>query len=117
MNFLFTLVFITALFASTFKILPDIKIRWKITLLGAEVTAVLFLIGEYLLGFYFGQSNPASVYGGASSVVLILLWVYCTCLIVFFGACFTVEYALHKKENVTASSKGEAALTQKLKDI
>ena len=116
-NFLFGFVFITALFASIFKILPDIKIRWKVTLLGAAVTTLLFLIGEYLLGFYFGHSNPASVYGGASSVVLILLWVYYTCLIVFFGACFTVEYALLIEEKVEPNKFGESALNQELQEI
>lgn len=116
-NFLFSYIFITALFASIFKILPDVKLKWRVTLLGASVTTLLFLIGEYLLGFYFGHSEPASVYGGASSVVLILLWVYYTCLIVFFGACFTVEYALYKNEKVEPNEQGESALEQELQEL
>lgn len=116
-NFLFSYVFIAALFAGIFRILPDIKIRWQTTLLGASVTTLLFLLGEYLLGYYFGQSEPASVYGGASSVVLILLWVYYTCLIMFFGACFTVEYALYRNEKVVPNENGESALSKQLDEI
>ena len=74
-NYGLSFLFITFLFASIFKLLPDIVIKWKITLYGAALTTVLFLKGEFLIGYYFGQSNPGSIYGGASSIVLILLWV------------------------------------------
>ncbi|MFT7349897.1 MAG: membrane protein, partial [Candidatus Paceibacteria bacterium] len=84
-SFLFSFCFITGLFGAIFKWLPDIDIRWKTTFWGAGLTTILFLIGEYLLGFYFTKSDPTSVYGGSSSVVLILLWVYYTCIIMFFG--------------------------------
>ncbi|WP_037314040.1 YihY/virulence factor BrkB family protein [Salegentibacter sp. Hel_I_6] len=108
---------ITTLFAAIFKLLPDIKLRWRITYLGAAVTTVLFLIGEALISFYFGKSEPASVYGGASSVVLILLWVYYTCLILFFGAEFTVQYALLKNERVVPNKYGEPAIYQELEKL
>lgn len=85
--------------------------------MGAALTTALFLIGEYLISFYFGQSEPASVYGGASSVVLILLWVYYTCLILFFGAEFTVQYALLKKEKVEPNRFGEPAIYQEMKKL
>ncbi|UAB80726.1 YihY/virulence factor BrkB family protein [Marixanthomonas sp. SCSIO 43207] len=101
LNFIISEVFITALFASIFTILPDVKIKWKTTLLGALFTSFLFLIGKYILGFYFSQANPASVYGAAGSVVLILLWVYYTCLILFFGAELTVNWALHRNIQIT----------------
>ena len=101
LNFIISEVFITALFASIFTILPDVKIKWKTTLLGAIFTSFLFLIGKYILGFYFSQANPASVYGAAGSVVLILLWVYYTCLILFFGAELTVNWALHRNIQIT----------------
>lgn len=113
-NSLLSLVFITLLFASIFKLLPDIKIRWKITLWGASLTTILFLIGEYLIGIYFGRADPASVYGGASSMVLILLWVNYTCLIMFFGAEFTVQYAKYKKEKITPTEFAEPAIHQEL---
>lgn len=117
LNFLLSFLIITSLFAAIFKWLPDVKLRWKTTYLGAMLTTGLFLIAEYIIGFYFGQSNPGSVYGGASSVVLILLWVYYTCLIVFFGAEFTVQYAVHKKEKVEPNEYAEPAIYQELERL
>jgi membrane protein len=116
-NFSISFLVITTLFAAIFKLLPDIKLRWRITFLGAAVTTILFLIGEALISFYFGKSEPASVYGGASSVVLILLWVYYTCLILFFGAEFTVQYALMKNERVVPNKYGEPAIYQELEKL
>ncbi|RKS53234.1 membrane protein [Gillisia mitskevichiae] len=116
-NSLLSLVFITLLFGSIFKLLPDIKIRWKVTIYGATLTTVLFLIGEYLIGIYFGRTDPASVYGGASSMVLILLWVNYTCLIMFFGAEFTVQYARYKKEKIVPTEFGEPAIHQEMEKL
>ena len=117
LNFLISFLIITSLFAAIFKWLPDVKLRWKTTYLGAMLTTVLFLAAEYVIGFYFGQSNPGSVYGGASSVVLILLWVYYTCLIVFFGAEFTVQYALHRRDKVEPNEYAEPAIYQELERL
>lgn len=116
-NFLISFGIITSLFASIFKLLPDVKLRWKTTYWGASLTTVLFLIGEFIIGFYFGQSDPGSIYGGASSVVLVLLWVYYTCLIVFFGAEFTVQYALHSNEKVEPNEYAEPAIYQELERL
>ena len=117
LNFALSFTVITSLFAAIFKWLPDVKIRWKTTYIGAMLTTILFLIAEYLIGFYFGQSEPGSVYGGASSVVLVLLWVYYTGLILFFGAEFTVQYALHKKERVEPNEYAEPAIYQELERL
>lgn len=117
LNFLISFLIITSLFAAIFKWLPDVKLRWKTTYLGAMLTTGLFLIAEYIIGFYFGQSNPGSIYGGASSVVLILLWVYYTCMIVFFGAEFTVQYALHRKDKVEPNEYAEPAIYQELERL
>lgn len=117
LNFVLSFSIIMSLFAAIFKWLPDVKLRWKTTYLGAMLTTCLFLIAEYLIGLYFGKSNPGSVYGGASSVVLILLWVYYTCLIVFFGAEFTVQYALHKKDKVEPNEYAEPAIYQELERL
>ncbi len=109
LNFIFSQIIVTALFAAIFTILPDVKIKWKTNLIGAFMTSLLFLAGKYLIGFYFAKSDPASVYGAAGSVVLLLLWVYYTCLILFFGAEFTVNWALLRNikieptENATLS--------------
>ncbi|GAA4322892.1 hypothetical protein GCM10023115_51220 [Pontixanthobacter gangjinensis] len=116
-NFALSFLIITTLFAAIFKLLPDIKIRLKTTYVGAALTTILFLIGEYVISFYFGQSSPGSVYGGASSVVLILLWVYFTCLILFFGAEFTVQYALFNKEKVVPNRFGEPAIYQEMEKL
>lgn len=84
---------ITVLFALMFKYLPDAKINWKAVWVGAIITAILFVLGKSLLGFYFGEADPGSTYGAAGTVVLILLWVSYSCLILFFGAEFTWVYA------------------------
>jgi membrane protein len=116
-NYMVSFVFITALFGAIFKLLPDIKIKLKITLYGAALTTVLFLIGEFLISYYFGKSNPGSVYGGASSIVLILLWVNYTCLIMFFGAEFTVQYALYKNERIRPNRFSEPAIFKELEKL
>lgn len=84
---------VTALFAAIFKFLPDAEIRWKDVWVGAFVTAVLFTLAKYALGFYFSHSAPASTYGAAGSIVLIMLWVTYGALILLYGAEFTRIYA------------------------
>jgi len=90
---LLSLGVITVLFALLFKYLPDAKIKWKSIWVGALLTAVLFTLGKFLLGLYFGKADPSSTYGAAGSIVLILLWVSYSCLILFFGAEFTWVFA------------------------
>lgn len=109
LNFIFSQIIITALFATIFTLLPDVKIKWKTNLIGAFMTSLLFLAGKYLIGFYFAASDPASVYGAAGSLVLILLWVYYTCLILFLGAEFTVNWALLR--NIKIEPSGNAILS------
>jgi membrane protein len=93
LNFIISLVVISALFAMIFKILPDAQIEWKHVWLGSLVTGILFTIGKMGLVYYFGAANPASAYGAAGSVILILLWVSYSSMILFFGAEFTAAYA------------------------
>lgn len=116
-NFLISYVFIAFLFTLIYKLLPDVKIKWRSTMVGASLTTVLFLIAEYALGIYFSKSDPASVFGGASSVILIMLWIYYACLILFFGAEFTFQYTLRKGEHVVPGKYGEPAFIQDLKDL
>ncbi len=92
-NFIIPLGLITVLFGMIFKILPDITIKWKYVWLGAFVTSLLFSAGKYGLGVYFGTMNPASAFGAAGTVVLIMLWVSYSSLILFFGAEFTKVYS------------------------
>jgi membrane protein len=93
LNFTLSLVVISILFGLMFKILPDAKIKWEHVWLGSLVTGLLFTIGKTALAFYFGKTDPASVYGAAGSIILILLWVSYSSMIMFFGAEFTATYA------------------------
>ena len=89
----FGLAVITVLFAMIFRYLPDVKIAWKDVWTGAAVTSVLFLIGKVLIGLYLGNSTVASTYGAAGSLVILLLWIYYSTQILFFGAEITQVYA------------------------
>jgi membrane protein len=92
-NVLLSVVVITFMFAVIYKLLPDVTIAWRNVWTGAAVTAVLFTIGKTLIGLYLGRSTVASVYGAAGSLIVILLWVYYSAQIVFFGAEFTKVYS------------------------
>jgi membrane protein len=92
LDIIISLGVITFLFAAIYKYLPDIKIRWKDAAPGAFLTAILFVITKFALGFYFGQSNLGSTYGAAGSIILIMLWVSYAGMILLFGAEFTQVY-------------------------
>jgi membrane protein len=93
LNFLISFVVIAAMFTLMFKYLPDVKIAWKDVWLGGALTALLFVIGKFALGFYLGRSSVSSAYGAAGSLVIVLLWVYYSAQILFLGAEFTQVYA------------------------
>jgi membrane protein len=92
-NIVVSLLVISLLFAMIFKVLPDVKIGWRDVGIGAAITALLFTGGKFLLGWYLGRNSTVSAYGAAGSLVLILLWVYYSAQILFFGAEFTRAYA------------------------
>jgi membrane protein len=85
---------ITLLFAIIFRTLPDGIIKWKDAFIGASCTAILFMVGKFAIGLYLGNSTIASVYGAAGSIVIILVWVYYSAIILYFGAEFTKVYAM-----------------------
>jgi len=93
LNFILSFLIITLLFALMYKFLPDAKIKWRHVWVGSILTALLFGIGKFGLGFYFGKANPGEGYGAAGSVILILLWVSYSSMIVLYGAEFTRGYA------------------------
>jgi membrane protein len=95
LNGLLAFLLITVLFAMIFKVLPDVMIGWRDVWIGAAVTALLFTAGKFLLGLYLGRNTTVSAYGAAGSLVLILLWVYYSAQILFFGAELTRAYAHH----------------------
>lgn len=84
---------ITLLFAMIFKVLPDVKIAWRDVWIGAALTSFLFTVGKSLLGIYLGRNTTVTAYGAAGSLVLILLWVYYSAQILFFGAEFIRAFA------------------------
>jgi membrane protein len=94
-DFLVSFALITVLFALTYKIVPHVRIAWKDVWIGAAMTSLLFTIGKLLIGWYLAHSSVTSAYGAAGSVVVILLWVYYSAQVFFFGAEFTRVYA-HK---------------------
>jgi membrane protein len=96
MNFLIT----SLLFGLIFKVLPDAKIKWRHVRAGAFTTAILFMMGKFLIGFYLGQSKMSSAYGAAGSIIVILLWVYYSSIILYFGAVFTRAYAMHTGSHI-----------------
>ena len=92
-NFVASFALLTMLFALMFKILPDVKMSWSDVWMGAAVTAGLFVVGKFAIGLYLGQSSMASSYGVAGSFVVLLVWVYYSAQILFFGAELTQVYA------------------------
>jgi membrane protein len=93
LNFLVSLALFTALFALMYRYLPDVEIRWRDVWTGAAVTAALFSAGKLAIGVYLGQSSVGSAYGAAGSFVVLLLWVYYSALVFFFGAEITEAHA------------------------
>jgi membrane protein len=93
MNIILIFIVITILFTLIFKILTHAIIRWKDAVIGSLITAFLFLLGKFVIGFYLGNSSVGSTYGTAASIVILMLWVYYSSIILYFGACFTKVYA------------------------
>ena len=99
-NLLFTFIVISALFAVIFKVLPDAKVKWRHVWVGAMVTALLFMIGKSGIGLYLGSSKIGTTYGAAGSLVILLIWVYYSSAILYFGAEFTRQYVQKKGERI-----------------
>ncbi|WP_256004858.1 YihY/virulence factor BrkB family protein [Pedobacter deserti] len=93
-NQLVTLAVVSLIFGVIFKVLPDAIIKWRDVILGAVVTALLFMLGKFGISIYIGQSDVGSTYGAAGSLVILLLWTYYSSIILYFGAEFTKAYAV-----------------------
>lgn len=96
-NLLVSILISICIFAAVYRVLPDAKIKWHNVWVGATVTAILFVIGKYILTLYFQHDPLADTYGTAGSLVLILVWVYYTSIIFLLGAQFTKVYS-HARE-------------------
>lgn len=102
-NFIVSFGVISLLFGFIFKVLPDVEVKWKSTWLSALTTALLFSLGKTLIGWYIGRSNVSSSFGATSSVVIILLWVYYSSQILFFGVELTKAVTLHYEQQIIPS--------------
>lgn len=99
---------VTVLFAAIFRYLPDVEIGWKDVWTGAFATAILFTLGRYLIGLYLGRSAVGSAYGAAGSLVIVLLWIYYSTQILFYGAEFTQVFASRFGSKVRPSEDARA---------
>jgi len=104
-----TFLVVTLLFAMMFKLLPDAPVAWRDVWLGALLTAVLFTIGKLLIGLYLGKSAVGNAYGAAGSLVVLLVWIYYSSQILFFGAELTHAYAERRRHSAADSAPGSAA--------
>lgn len=114
LNLLLSTGVIAGLFALMFKLLPDVKMAWSDVWLGAVVTALLFALGKTAIGLYLGHSSMASSYGVAGSFVVLLVWVYYSSLILFFGAELTQVYANRFGSGIVPS-KNAVPLTEEMR--
>ncbi|HEY0984142.1 YihY/virulence factor BrkB family protein [Schlesneria sp. T3-172] len=112
-NFVASLLVFTLLFAMMFKYVPDAEIKWKDVWLGAFMTAVLFNIGKFVIGLYLGRTTFASSYGVAGSLIVLLVWVYYSAQIIFFGAEFTQVYANRYGGKIVPAENAELVPDQK----
>jgi uncharacterized BrkB/YihY/UPF0761 family membrane protein len=108
-NLVISIGVITVFFALIFKVLPDADVAWRDVWIGAFFTAVLFSIGKTLIGLYLGSSAVASSFGAAGSLVLLLLWIYYSAQILFFGAEFTQVYANRFGSRIVPEGKTSTA--------
>ena len=103
---------VTVLFAMIFRYLPDIRVEWRDVWFGATFTSLLFVLGKFALGLYLGKGAVGSAYGAAGSLVIILVWVYWSAQILFFGAEFTQVYARTHGSHQGEESKAVASVAR-----
>jgi membrane protein len=111
---IFDFAVVVLLFAMIFKFLPDVKIQWRDVWIGAIMTAILFGVGKWLLGFYLGSGAAGSAYGAASSLITLLLWVYYSSQILLFGAEFTQVYAARVGRELTPDEHAVRVVTKEV---
>jgi membrane protein len=114
LNFIISIAAVTVLFALIFKVVPDVTIKWRDVWVGAAITAVLFTVGKLAIGLYLGRSGVATPYGAAGSVVVLVVWVYYSAQILFFGAELTQVFARHFGSRIRPT-KNAAPITKDTK--
>ena len=117
-NTAITFIVITVLFGAIFKVLPDVKIKWKDVRTGAIFTACLFFIGRFLIGLYISTTATGSTFGAAGSLIVVLVWIYYTAVILYLGAEFTQVYAEYKGHHIEPADFAVAIVEKELeKDV
>lgn len=116
LTYLFSLLFVTLWFGIIFRLLPDARPSWRVAFTGGFVTAILFTIGKYVLRLLLINSNIGTLYGTSASIVLILLFVFYTSLILYFGAAFTRECADYLHEPIKPLSYATRYKVEKVKE-
>jgi membrane protein len=109
LDWLATLVLLTLHFAMVYKILPAVRIAWRVVWLGAAVTALLFTLGNYVIGLFLAYTATGSAYGAAGSLIMVLVWVYFSSQLVLFGAELTRAYADHLGRPIIPSDNAVAS--------
>ena len=104
LNILLTYFISAFIFAVIFKMLPDARVQWRHVRIGAFVTAFLFMAGKFIISYYLGHNRMTSAYGAAGSVIVVLLWVYYSSMILYFGAAFTHSYVVYKGSRIYPNS-------------
>ncbi|MBK8356827.1 MAG: YihY/virulence factor BrkB family protein [Saprospiraceae bacterium] len=118
LNTAITFIVITILFGAIFKVLPDVKIKWKDVRTGAIFTACLFFIGRFLIGLYISTTATGSTFGAAGSLIVVLVWIYYTAVILYLGAEFTQVYAEYKGHHIEPADFAVAVIQKELeKDV
>jgi membrane protein len=117
LNIILIFSIISFFFTVIYKVLPDATISWKDAMKGAMFTAVLFLLGKFLIGYFIGNSKTSAAYGAAASLVILLLWVYYTSVILYFGAEFTKVYALQRGKGIKPHTNAVYILKEEKKEI
>jgi membrane protein len=116
-NWVLIFAVITALFAIIFKVLPDAVIRWRDAIVGASFTALLFMLGKFLISLYIGKSNVGLTYGAAGSIIVLLVWVYYSSLILYFGAEFTKIYSINHGSGIKPIDTAVFIIKHEAKEI
>ena len=114
-NSLLTFIIISSLFGAIFTILPDAQIKWRQVRLASFTTAILFMVGKFLISFYIANSNIQNVYGTAGSFVILMVCVYYSSVILYFGAEFAKSYAVQYSSPIIPSEFAELVQSVEIK--
>lgn len=113
-NVALSLLLTTLVFALIFKVMPDVKTKWKNVWVGGFFTSVMFLIGKFFIGYYLSNADVGSPYGASGSLVIFLFWVYYSSTLVLFGAKFTFEYTILSEDQIEVSKHSRIVVDKEI---